>query len=92
MPKHVDLNAYRGQQIEDRGIVLAAGERSFTIPPPVLWPEEAIRLIGVDAYGVARAVLGDEYDAFIAAGGTGPLLMRMVEEQEQIAAGESPAS
>ena len=67
----------------------------FVVPPAQLWSDEQIKQIqnsGENALIMARALLGDEYDKFVAAGGTAALLAHIVAESGKAGVGESSAS
>ena len=53
---------------------------SIAIPPPEVWPEEVANAGQEDVKAIAKALLGDRYDEFIAAGGSSFALASMVQE------------
>jgi hypothetical protein len=84
-PKVYDLASVIRAELDKRvGFVLKVDDtHSMTIPPPILWPDKALR---GDIYTdeAVRQIIGadqqDAYDAFEAAGGTGKLLLQLVTE------------
>lgn len=70
------------QEVRDSspGIEVEADDgQVFQIPPPELWPDEAIELSDKDPVGAARAVLGPkEYERWRAAGGSAALLFAVI--------------
>lgn len=93
MPHEVDLDVFVAAEKAKDSTVIRAGDREFVIPPPVLWPNEALQSALLDRDKCAKLLLGDEqWDAFQAAGGTGALLVKIIEEREQLPVGESEAS
>jgi hypothetical protein len=65
-------------------IEIVAGEEKFTIDAPTLWPDTAFEAAAqerlVDA---ARILLGERYDAFVAAGGSAAILFMIVKESQR---------
>lgn len=74
MAKKYDLRALR-QNKTDLGVDIvefdaADGTRSFRIPAPGFFPDEAHQAMkDTDSLALARALLGDDYEAFKATGG-----------------------
>jgi len=62
----------------------------FSIDPPELWPDDV--LAAANPVESARAVLGDRYSAFLAAGGSAGLVSVIVERESKARLGESAAS
>jgi len=71
-------------------VIKAAGE-AFEIAPPQLWSDEIIEN-GTDPVTTARLLLGDRYDAFVAAGGSAIVLARILQKEAGVSVGESSAS
>jgi hypothetical protein len=99
MGKKVNLAAYKAEKQAEHGIEIE-GENGevFRVDPPHLWPDEVLEQLdtagglSTGTVRVARALLGDQYDAFVAAGGSAALLSMIVEDQVRGALGESQAS
>lgn len=80
---------------QDRpGIEVEADDgQVFTVPPPELWPDEAIELTDKDPVGAARAVLGaEQYARWRESGGTAALLFAIIGKESGAQLGESAAS
>lgn len=61
----------------------------FRFPPPELWPDEFTRTRkDMAPEEQARALLGEQFDAFIAAGGTIMLALSIVGDHHGASAGE----
>ncbi len=92
MPHHVNLYEFIARQVEEESIVITAGDRTFTIPPPMLWDDpEALREMGNEE--AARLLIGeDNWAAFTAAGGTASMVVHLVTHRAELPMGESPAS
>jgi len=58
-------------------ISFTAGGQTFTIPSPILWPGDIADLSQNDG---AKVLLGDQWEAFCAAGGNGSLLNSLVNK------------
>lgn len=68
--------------------------RVFTIPPIELWPDGVLEAEGRPLQQ-ARSLLGEDYDAFTAAGGSAALVMHVVKahlKDRGVDLGESAAS
>ncbi len=61
---------------------------TFKIPPPDLWADDVMLLSSVDPIGAARALIGDTYDDFVAAGGSAAVLMSIVNDVHGASTGE----
>lgn len=71
-------------------ITITAGERTITVKPPVLWPDE---VFAVDDVASAKILMGEDYDAYVDAGGTARLFFGVIVPDWQGATvPESPAS
>lgn len=85
-----NLQDYKATKEEEGAIYIDAGERTFRVPPALLWPDEVTELAA--AGKVKQAAVGligqEEYDAFVAAGGTGSLLLSMVNDAMGVSLGE----
>ena len=53
---------------------------TFEIPPVELWPDSIIKLSENDREECCRLLLGDQYDAWVAQGGTFGILNKIVGE------------
>jgi hypothetical protein len=80
-------------------IHITAGEQTFEVPPPVMWPDSVLVAAGKaeqnDPAGVvemAHGLLGDRYDDWVAAGGTAMLLFTIMREHMGAGIPESKAS
>ena len=89
-----NLQDYKASKADEGAVFIDAGDRTFRIPPPLLWDDdvtEAARAGKSTEFG--NALLGaEDFAAFRAAGGTGTLLMSMVNEVHGTGVGESSAS
>ena len=92
MPHHVNLDEFIAHQVEDDSIIITAGDRSFTIPPPMLWDDpESLRTMSNEE--AARVLIGeDNWEAFTAAGGTAAMVAHLVTHRAELPMGESQAS
>lgn len=72
-------------------IVIEAGEDVFEVAPPQLWSDEIIEN-GTDPVATARLLLGERYDAFVAAGGSAIVLAHILQQEAGVSVGESLAS
>lgn len=76
-------------QRTEAAIDIVTDTETFTIDPPHLWPDAALaRALVGDTLGVARALLGDRYEAFVAAGGSAAMLDKIIGEQHGATPGE----
>ena len=89
-PLEVDVAAFQERRRDAGGIVavMANGEK-FLVPPPDLWPDDAQH--GTDKRFLDQ-VMGDQADAFRAAGGTGRLVLSLISHRNELSAPESSAS
>lgn len=89
-----NLQDYKASKADEGAVFIDAGGRTFRVPPPLLWGDdvtEAARTGQAVAFG--ESLLGaEDFAAFRAAGGTGTLLMSMVNEVHGTGVGESSAS
>jgi hypothetical protein len=77
-PKRYDLKQVIKDELGKRApIIIKADDVEITVPPAILWPDEVFI---VDDVAGAKILLGDNYDAFVAAGGTAPLLFSILAE------------
>ena len=70
------------------------GGETFELPAPTGWPDEVLQAANDDdVIGAARLVLGtDNYDRFLAAGGSALLLQDLVAKLHKAQLGESVGS
>lgn len=62
---------------------VSVGGQEFTILPSSLWSDAAFTVEQTgDVVAAAKAMLGDSYDGYVAAGGTAALLMLVVAEMQ----------
>lgn len=67
---------------EHKPIVITAKGRDFRVLPAELWPDDALTLGTVDPVGAARALMmDDDYDDFVAAGGSAGVLMHIISKE-----------
>lgn len=92
--RKIVLVEYREKKLDEAGLdVELPDSTTVTIPPPELWPDAAIKAIAEnDIPAAVEAALGDDHEAFIAAGGTAALVMSMVGDVFGGNPGESKAS
>jgi hypothetical protein len=74
-------------------IVFQIGGVEFTIPPPILWPDEVYTLQQTgEIVAAAHGLLGDQYEAFVVAGGSAAKLMAGLDQMTGATVPESEAS
>lgn len=90
----ISLAEFKARRRDDEALIIDTDDGGeFVVDPSVLWPDEAMALLAAnDIVGAARAIIGDRYDAFIAAGGSAAILAAIIEEHAGGTLGESPAS
>lgn len=89
-PKRVRFSDFRDMRIAEAGIVVEMDNgEEFVIPPPDLWPDMDPTTRDED---LARLVMGDRADAFVAAGGSGRLIGSLIQQQAHLPLPESSAS
>lgn len=89
--RKVRLADYRERRLEAAGLDIEMDDgQVFTIPPAELWPDD----FPTDGTLVdrVRSILGERYDAFIAAGGTATVANAMWADRESLDLGEPQAS
>lgn len=89
----VDLTAWRKAREEAGALDIDLGDGSppVRLLPPELWPDavhQQLRENPGDLDGQARAVLGDDYDRFIAGGGTARILNQLIIDRHELTAPE----
>lgn len=79
-PRKFDLAAIRQAEADKRGNTLdfEFGDREFSIPAPGFIPDETKQLATNDL-AFAQALLGDDWDAFKAAGGRSDDIMLLLQ-------------
>lgn len=95
MARKVNLHDYREQRRQEAGVELDLGDgRIVWLDPPDLWPDEVAEMAQRgENISIAKALLGDDdYEAFIAAGGTAGLIAMLVADAQGVSLGESAAS
>lgn len=91
--RRIVLDDYKGKKRDEGAIDIETADGVFSIDPPELWSDEAAAAAAAnDGPGIARALLGDKYDAFIAAGGSGTVIMSIIADEHRAPVGESDAS
>lgn len=91
----VNLADFKAKRRDEGAIdVVAEDGNTYRIDPPELWPDEASeRAEAGDLVAAARAVMGaEQYEAWVAAGGTASLVMAIIADEHGVTVGESPAS
>lgn len=90
MARRVNLAAFKEMKNEENSIVIEAADGlEFTIPAPETWPDEIGALaLANDNVGMGRALLGDDYDVFVEAGGSASLLGAIVADEFGVSAPE----
>lgn len=80
----------------DEGAIEIVGDDGavYRIDPPELWPDDIATLsANNDSVGMVRALLGDQYDAFVTTGGgSANMVAAIIQDVHGVAAGESSAS
>lgn len=92
--RRFNLQDYKAGKEEEGAVYIDAGDRTFRVPPPLLWDDDVTELATAGkTKQVAVALLGeDDYRAFVEAGGTGSLLLSMVNDAMGTGLGESSGS
>jgi len=98
----VVLADYKERKADEGAIDIVLSDGStFRIPPPELWPDVVVSRVQVEraggaAYGLdemARGIVGDdEFDRFVADGGTSTLFHSILKDEHNLDPGESSAS
>lgn len=80
--KTFDLAEVIKDELEkNQPIAIKLGEATILVPRPIFWPDEVFVLTNEgDDVGAAQAILGDDYAAFSAAGGTCRLLFTIIRQ------------
>lgn len=93
-PKRYDLKQVIERELEkSEPVEIAAGRKTFHIPPPALWPDALlVAAANDDLVTVTQELLGKDYEAFTAAGGNSVLLFTVLKEAYGVSVGESSAS
>jgi hypothetical protein len=87
----VKLSDFRERKRAQGTVEIEADDGTvFKVDPPELWPDEVN--FARNNVAAAKIILGDQYEAFIAAGGTALLLVGIVGEVHGVTLGESLAS
>jgi|GEM_PF-5228886 len=83
--KQYDLQAViESENKKNPPIEITAGKKTFLVPPMILWSDAAFEAAKAeDVVGAAKMVLGKDYDAFTAAGGTAALLFIIVKQSQR---------
>lgn len=68
------------------------GGKTIYVPPAQLWSDEAIEYGDKEPVKFAQALLGDDYQAFVDAGGSAMLLNAILADFNGADTGESAAS
>lgn len=79
--RHVVLADFKAKKEQEGAIDIETDAGVFTIPPPELWPDEAIEQMDSDPVAASKALLGDRYTEFVAAGGSAALIMAIVGDE-----------
>lgn len=98
-PVKVKLSDYKERKQDEGAVDVELDDGStFRIPPPELWPDSFAKGLKNeefrnDAEAQARMIVGDdEFDRFIAGGGTTMLFHSLLKEEHGIEVGESEPS
>lgn len=82
----------RAELGEPEPVTFCVGEETFTIPAPIDWPDAAITALEAeDIITVVKLLLGDQHEAYEAAGGNSRkfmLLIKAVAESQGVTPGE----
>ena len=79
-PRRYDLaEVIKAELAKTTPVEIVAGDETFTVLPPILWPDEVFEV--TDMAG-ARILLGDRYEALVAAGGTAKLLFSIITDAQ----------
>lgn len=90
----VKLSEYKERKRAEGGVEVEADDGTvFVVDPPELWSDEVLELSQAgDNFAAARGLLGDQYEAFTAAGGSAATLLGILKEAKGLDVGESQAS
>jgi hypothetical protein len=92
MSKTYDIAAVVAEiQGDHPDITIKAGSETFTLPAPQLWPDDVLECAETPLL-LARKLLGDNYAAFVAAGGSALVLAHILQKEAGVGVGESSAS
>jgi hypothetical protein len=64
---------------------------TVSFPPPQRWSDEVVDL-AADAVALTKKLLGADYAAFVAGGGSAMLLLDVIKDASGVSLGESSAS
>lgn len=89
--KTVRLSDFRERKMAEAIEMVTDDDQTFLIPPLDLWPDEVDAAMPlVDR---CRLILGaDDWDRFVAAGGTATIMNAVWRDRESLDLGEAPAS
>lgn len=68
-----------------------ADGKTVMVCPPQRWTDDVLAA-GSDNVKAAKLLIGDQYDAFVKAGGSASILMAIIQEDAKENLGESSAS
>lgn len=92
----VKLSDWKGKKEDEGAIEIELDNGSIIrIPPPEIWPDEALQAsANQDPFALAVALVGgpDKYEEFRAAGGNAAIVAKLIEERHGVDVGESSAS
>lgn len=90
MVKQVQLDEFIDRKRAKGAVEIVTGDGTvFTVDPPPLWPDSvAEHAARNDIVGIARALLGDRYDEFVAKGGSAAVLSAILEDHHGLTVGE----
>lgn len=78
--------------LEESIVAPAYKQKVALVPPFQLMPDETVVLLNTQPVAGARAVLGDDYEHFLAAGGSAQILIDILQEHQRVSLGESSPS
>lgn len=92
----VKLSDFKAEKADEGAIEIEDDNGEiYHIDPPELWSDDITALNDADDnIGVARALIGgdDQYEKFVAAGGSAMLLLSIIGDTHGVSVGESKAS
>lgn len=86
--KSYDLSEFVERKRDQGAVEIVAGGQTFTIDPPEVWSDEVLILSTTDPVGAARALMGEQYEPFVAAGGSASRVLAILQDAHGVTLGE----
>lgn len=92
--QRVVLSDYKAKRRDEGAVEIETEDgQVFRIDPPELWPDDIQEnLQSGNNIAIARALIGERYDDFVASGGSANLLVGVLGSVHGVSVGESSAS